>query len=107
MNKEDKILGLIGFSSRTRSFVFGKDGIRSYIKSLQNKKVVIIASDTGKSTKDDTIKRCESFNVPCVVLKTKTKEDLSNALGKTEVSIVGIEDENIVKGILDLVGGDA
>ncbi len=106
--KEKKILNLLGFASRSRSFIYGKDGIRSYLRGTNRHKIVVIASDTGESVKEDTIKRCKSHNAYYYVLRNHNKEDLSNALGKLEISVVGVEDENLAKGIIDLVknGGE-
>lgn len=106
--REEKILNLLGFASRSRSFVFGKDGIRAYIRGKQKNKIIIIASDTGETVKEDTIKRCKSHEVIYYVLKNHDKEALSNALGKLEISVVGVTDENLAAGIIDLVknGGE-
>ncbi|OQY08613.1 MAG: 50S ribosomal protein L7ae [Marinitoga sp. 4572_148] len=108
--KEQKIVNLLGFASRMRKIIFGKDNIREYIRNPKRRnKFVIIASDVGQSIREDTIKRCQSHDVPYVVLKNFTKEQLGRALGKEEISVVGVLDENIVKGIKEVVnvGGDS
>lgn len=110
MTQEDKILGLIGFCSKTRSFVYGKDRVRSYIKNPNPNKFVIIAADCGETVKDDVMKSCEYHKVPFILFKSKNKADLAQALGKEqeEVSVIGLEDFNIIKGILKIVnsGGE-
>lgn len=107
MDKDDKILNLLGFAAKKRCFVFGKDNIRNYIRS-NGEKIVLIANDTGETTREDVIKRCNSFDVNYYIFRSKSKIDLSSKLGKMNVSIIGIEDKNLVKGILDIVkaGGD-
>jgi len=100
--REKKILNLLGFASRSRSFVFGKDGIRAYIRGNQKNKIIIIASDTGDAVKEDTVKRCKSHGIIYYILKDYNKEDLSNAMGKLEISVVGVTDENLAAGIIDL-----
>ena len=106
--REKKILNLLGFASRSRAFVFGKDGIRAYLRSNQRNKIIIIASDTGETVKEDTVKRCKSHEVIYYILRNHNKDDLSNALGKLEISVVGVIDENLAAGIIDLVknGGE-
>ncbi|GAB6190235.1 50S ribosomal protein L7ae family protein [Marinitoga arctica] len=107
---EQKIVNLLGFASRMRKIIFGKDNIREYIRNPKRKnKFIIIASDVGESIKEDTIKRCQSHHVPYVLLKNYKKEKLGRALGKDEISVVGVLDENIVNGIKEVVnvGGDS
>ncbi|WP_129408720.1 L7Ae/L30e/S12e/Gadd45 family ribosomal protein [Marinitoga lauensis] len=107
---EQKVVNLLGFASRMRKIIFGKDNIREYIRNPKRRaKFIIIASDVGDSIKEDTIKRCRSHHVPYVLLKEYTKNELGRSLGKDEISVVGVLDENIVKGILEVVnaGGDS
>ncbi|SHE84469.1 Ribosomal protein L7Ae [Marinitoga hydrogenitolerans DSM 16785] len=107
---EQKVVNLLGFASRMRKIIFGKDNIREYIRNpKRRKKFIIIASDVGESIKEDTIKRCQSHKVPYVLLSNYTKEQLGRALGKDEISVVGVLDENIVNGIKEVVnvGGDS
>ncbi|MBM7559516.1 L7Ae/L30e/S12e/Gadd45 family ribosomal protein [Marinitoga litoralis] len=107
---EKKVVNLLGFASRMRKIVFGKDNIREYIRNpKRRKKFIIIASNVGESIGEDTIKRCESHKVPYITLKNYTKEQLGHALGKDEISVVGVLDENIVDGIKEVVdaGGDS
>ncbi|PWJ86804.1 ribosomal protein L7Ae-like RNA K-turn-binding protein [Oceanotoga teriensis] len=102
---EDKILTLIGFSSRANKFAFGKEGLRSYISKPRKHKLVVIASDASKNTLKDLMNKCSHYGIKYVLLESKNKLDLAKAVGKIEVSAVGIEDESIIKGIIDLVNG--
>ncbi|KLO23063.1 50S ribosomal protein L7 [Marinitoga sp. 1197] len=107
---EQKIINLLGFAARMRKIIFGKDNIREYIRNPKRKsKFIIIASDVGESIKEETIKKCKTYKVPYVLLKNFSKIDLGRSLGKEEISVVGVLDENIVKGIKDVVnaGGDS
>ncbi|MCP5455276.1 MAG: ribosomal L7Ae/L30e/S12e/Gadd45 family protein [Thermotogae bacterium] len=108
MSRDGKILGLLGFAFKSRNFVFGKEGIRAYIRSNQRNKIVLLSSDTGDSTKEDTIKRCKSHEVIYYIFNSVTKSDISDISGKSDISILGITDENIAKGIIDIVinGGE-
>lgn len=99
---EQKILGLIGLAARAGQILYGKKSLRSYIKSYQNKKLIIIPRDAGPRVKLDIIKHCEIFDVPYIEIN-KNKFEFAKLLGKENVSIIGIKNENIVEGILKLI----
>jgi ribosomal protein L7Ae-like RNA K-turn-binding protein len=99
--KEEKILSLLGFASKAKKLVYGKENIRDYIKDQRLKyKVIIIATDAGNRVKKDTKIRCDISNVPYVEIYTKQK--LSHATGMVNVSVLGVSDENLAKSIVNL-----
>ncbi|SHH15410.1 L7Ae/L30e/S12e/Gadd45 family ribosomal protein [Thermosipho atlanticus] len=99
---EKKVLTLLGFASKAKKLVYGKDNIREYIKDFKQKhKVIIIASDAGERVKRDVKIRCEISRVPYI--EFSKKDELSKATGMLNVSVLGIKDENIVKSIIDLI----
>lgn len=98
MNQQ-KILTLLGFASKARKLVYGKDNIRDYIKNPKIKeKLIIIAQDTGERVKKDIKIRCDISNVPFI--EFGTKETLSKATGMLNIGVLGILDENMAKSIL-------
>lgn len=97
--REQKILSYMGFAAKANKIVYGKQGLRNYIRSFQKKKVILIPSDTGSRVKLDVIKHCQIFDVPYIELNS-SKSILAKALGKQNISVVGITDENIIEGIL-------
>lgn len=99
---EQKILSYMGFAAKANKIVYGKQGLRNYIRSFQRKKVILIPKDTGSRVKLDVIKHCQIFDVPYIELNY-TKSDLAKALGKQNISVIGITDENIIEGILKMV----
>jgi len=99
--KEQKILSYMRFASKANKIVYGKQGLRNYIRSFQKKKVVLIPKDTGSRVKLDVIKHCQIFDVPYIELEY-TKSILAKSLGKDNISVVGITDENITEGILKM-----
>jgi ribosomal protein L7Ae-like RNA K-turn-binding protein len=108
INKE-KILGLLGIASKTKKIVFGKVALRNYIsKKYFKNKLVIISVDCGKTVKQDIIKRCDSYNVSYIIPDFLTKEILSKTIGKENVSILGVTEDNLINGIIATVnnGGD-
>jgi ribosomal protein L7Ae-like RNA K-turn-binding protein len=100
--RERKILSYIGFAVKANKIVYGKQGLRNYIRSFHKKKVILIPKDTGSRVKLDVIKHCQIFDVPYLELNC-TKSTLAKALGKQNISVIGITDENIIEGILETV----
>lgn len=97
---EQKILTLLGFASKAKKLVYGKDNIRDYIKNPKLKnKLIIIAKDTGERVKKDIKIRCNISNVP--LIEFSDKKTISKATGMENVAVIGIIDENMVKSILE------
>ncbi|ABR30397.1 50S ribosomal protein L7ae [Thermosipho melanesiensis] len=96
---EQKILTLLGFASKAKKLVYGKDNIRDYIKNTKlRNKIIVMAKDTGERVKKDVKIRCEISNVPYIEIATK--EILSKATGMFNISVLGVLDESMVKSIL-------
>lgn len=69
-------------------------------------KLVWIAKDASERTKLKFVQLCEQFHVPFLV--EGEIAILSQAIGKTNKAILGIEEENIAKQILKIYdGGDS
>jgi len=98
----NKILTYIGFATRARQIVYGKERIRDYIKSPRRYKVLVIAKDASERLKRDLVIRCRKRKVPYII--DFSKDDLGKILGKSEVSAVGIENDDLVKAILNVAG---
>ncbi|MBB6062087.1 ribosomal protein L7Ae-like RNA K-turn-binding protein [Thermosipho japonicus] len=97
---EQKILTLLGFASKAKKLVYGKDNIRDYIKNPKLKnKLIIMAKDTGERVKKDIKIRCDISKVP--LIEFSDKKTISKATGMENVAVIGIIDENMVKSILE------
>ncbi|AIY85705.1 MULTISPECIES: 50S ribosomal protein L7ae family protein [unclassified Thermotoga] len=96
-----KVYSYIGFAVRARKIVFGKERMRAYIRSPREKKLIIIAEDASERTKRDTIMRCENKKVPYVIMFSK--EELGRLLDKPAVSVIGLEEDNLIDAILGMV----
>lgn len=97
-----KVLSLLGFAARSGKIAFGKDMLREYITNVRIKrKVVLIAVDAGERVKKDLRIRCEINRVPYFELSQKS--ELAHAVGKREISAIGVMDPNIVDGILEVL----
>ena len=100
---EDKILSFLGLAAKSNSIVFGKANIKHYLSCPQLKrKLIILARDIGKRVKLETIQNCKNYNVPFIEIN-KTKSEISEAIGKVNISVIGITNESIIHGILDVV----
>ncbi|MGQ9855367.1 MAG: L7Ae/L30e/S12e/Gadd45 family ribosomal protein [Fervidobacterium sp.] len=99
-----KVLSYLGFAARANKIVFGKDMIKEYLNDPRIKdKVLIIAKDAGERVKKDIIIRCDISNVD--YFEILDKKTLAKAVGKKEISVLGIVDENLVKAIKDVLKG--
>ncbi len=97
-----KILGLIGLSARARKVSYGADSVEEQIKK---KKVylVIIAKDSSERTKDKFKKLCEEFQVPMII--GEEIKIMSNAIGKSNKAVIGIEEINLANEIQKINDG--
>ncbi|BBJ29030.1 L7Ae/L30e/S12e/Gadd45 family ribosomal protein [Athalassotoga saccharophila] len=101
MKREESILSILGIASKTGNLILGQKALKTYISSFQKEKLVIFARDHGSSV-DALIKKCQNQGVPFVKLDVD-KARLGKAIGKGEVSAVGIIEETFIRGINKLV----
>ena len=91
----DKALQTLGIAYRAKKLVFGED----VLNNLSSIKLMIIASDISEKSRIRFEKKCNSYNID--ILDSYTSEQLSNALGKNVIKVIGITDEGFKKSILD------
>lgn len=95
------VIQTLGLAYRGRKIEIGD----SLITAIRKNKVylVIIATDCGQASKKKISDKCNSFNVKYVVIGSKL--ELGQALGKVQISAVGISDEGWAKSILKGIPG--
>lgn len=95
------IFQTLGLAYRGRKVLIGDP----LINAIRNNKVylVIIATNCGQATKKKISDKCNSFNVNYVVLGKK--EELGQAIGKINISAIGISDEGWAKSIHKSISG--
>lgn len=99
-----KILGLLGLAARARKIAFGADSVENELKARKIK-VIIVAEDSSKRTKEKFTKLCEQYNIP-IIIKGNIDE-LSKTIGKNNKAIIGIKDINLSNEIIKINdGGD-
>lgn len=96
-NNYRSILSFLGLLYSGRRISFGD----VLLNEIKGKKVnlVIYASDSGDSVKKKLLDKCCFYNVECIELFNKI--ELGNALGKGQLSAIGIYDYKAIKKIKD------
>ena len=91
----DNILSLIGLAYKAKKIYLGKQNL----DNLKDIKYMFIASDASDKTKERFIKKCNYYSIEyCLDING---EQLSKAIGKDNVKIIGINDEAFVEMIKD------
>lgn len=105
MNKESKILGLIGIATKAGKVTSGSEAVKDLIE--KNKvKLVIIANDASNKTTDNFKFICNKKQIPIAIFGTI--ELLSKAIGKPNKAIISITDNNFSEEIYKIIcGGEA
>ncbi|PNR94827.1 50S ribosomal protein L7ae family protein [Petrotoga sp. 9PWA.NaAc.5.4] len=103
--KEEKIIGFLKIAAKSNGIVYGKIGIRNYLKSNKKKKLILLPIDVGERVKKDVLKRCEIFKVSYIEIK-KTKYEISKIIGKENISVIGITNESLAEAILGEISDD-
>lgn len=105
MNKQNKILGLIGLATKAGKISFGTEAVKESV--LRKKaKLVIIAEDASDRLKNVFIQLCEKCRIPIATFCTI--EEISKAIGKENKSVICIKDKNFSEEIYKIIcGGEA
>ncbi len=97
-----KILGLLGLSARARKVCFGADSVEQEIKK-RKVKLIIVAEEASIRTKNKFKKLSEEYNIPIII--SGKIEELSNAIGKNNKAIIGVEEINLSNEIQKINNG--
>ncbi len=102
MINENRVLGLIGISTKAGKISFGTESVKETI--IKNKaKLVIVAEDASDRLKKNIMYECENFKVPIVTFSTIEK--LSKSIGKTNKAVICIKDKNLGEEIYKIICG--
>ena len=83
----DKALNTLGLAYRAKKTILGED----VLKLISKVKLLIIASDISEKSKERLIKKCFFYGID--YLDIYSSQQISNALGKNNIKVVGIVDE--------------
>ena len=98
-NNCSSILSFLGLLFKGRAISFG-DVLLNDIKS-RKLSLVIYTSDSGESVKKKLLDKCCFYKIKTIELFTK--EELGLALGKSQLSAIGIYDKKASDKIMDLL----
>ncbi|NLL30573.1 MAG: 50S ribosomal protein L7ae-like protein [Clostridiales bacterium] len=95
----NKFFNFLGLAKRAGSLIEGY----SKCNEQRNKKDIylfIISKDASESTKKKFTNHCKIKNIKCI--EDFTKEELGVSIGREEVKILAVSDENIAKKLYAL-----
>ncbi|MBN3490693.1 ribosomal L7Ae/L30e/S12e/Gadd45 family protein [Acholeplasma equirhinis] len=83
-------LGTLGLAYRAKKVVLGTDEV---VKALQKGELhmVLLANDAGPNTKKKISDKTKTYQ--CVLNENFSSIELSSALGRKEVKVIGIKDK--------------
>lgn len=91
----DKFLQTLGLAYRAKKVILGED----VLDVINNIKLIIIASDISDKSRERILKKCSFYNIDYI--DSYTSVDISNALGKNNIKVIGIKDEGFKKSLLN------
>lgn len=105
MNIEDRILGLIGISTKARKITFGTDAVLERVIKKKTS-LVVIAKDASEKSKENMKFICKKNKVR--IIEFSTIDKISHAMGKKNKSVICINDKNMGEEIYKIIcGGEA
>ena len=90
----DKILTTLGLAYRAKKAVLGEE----VLNKISKVKLLFIASDISAKSRDRFEKKC--FHYQIAHIDEYSAEELSQALGKNNVRVIGITDEGFKDALL-------
>ena len=88
----DKALQLLGLMYKAKKLVYSEDEVLNHLYEL---KFMLIASDISEKSRERFLKKCSYYKIEYSD-KYNTVE-LSNALGKDNIKVIGMKDKGFVK----------
>lgn len=96
-----KLLSMLGFAKKSGNIIHNTEKVLEYLRKKGKIKLVLIASDCGKSQYDKIISKCVYYNTKYFSIFDRV--ELSKAIGSINSVCIGITDENFAKVIEDLI----
>lgn len=96
----EKLKSMLGFAQKSGNLVSGMDSCEIAMKKGKLK-LLFIASDAANNTMDKASSMCKYREIPYSTLFTK--EELSQAIGKFNRTVVGIVDEKFANRLKELI----
>lgn len=96
---KDKFLGFLGLSKRAGKLLQGYNKCEDALK-YKTVFLIILSEDLAQNTVDKFTNYSEKYNVP--LIRGYKKEQLGEAIGLEEINVLGINDENMSKKLMEL-----
>ncbi len=95
----NSFFNFLGIAKKSGTLIEGYskcDDLRNKIKIS----LFIISNDLSESSKNKFVKHCKERKIPYIIDFSKT--ELGNSIGRDEIMILGINDNNIAQKLLEL-----
>lgn len=94
-----KFFNFLGLTKRSGNLLEGYSKCNEQ-RNIKNIFLFIISNDASESTKKKFIKHCEIKAIPYI--NDFSKEELGDAIGRLEVMIIGVLDNNMAKKLISI-----
>ena len=95
-----KVYTLLGFAQKSGKIISGTNTVESMI-GKPDTKLVILADDSSDSFRKHLVFKCNNVEQRYVVFGTK--DELGNAIGKSQRAVIIVKDNNIANAISDIL----
>lgn len=96
----DKMKRLLGLARNAGKCALGAGATEKAVK-YNKSRIVIIAENSGESTKSKFVNLCKKMNAEYIFCEDKY--ELGEAVGLKEKSVIAVIDEGFAKGVFDCV----
>ena len=99
---QNKVYGLLGLAMKAGKITFGTD---SCLENIESKKIklILIAEDASERNKRHFLEKCKTNAIPYYIFGDT--EHLSSAIGKSNKTVIGIQDKNLAGAIQKVLNG--
>lgn len=97
----NKLLSLLGFAQKAGKLATGDETCELYLRR-KKVKLILLASDAAENTLEKWQRAGKSNNVPVFVIADR--EELSQAIGKVNRTVVAVLDSGFAKQLVKLTG---
>ena len=97
INKANKnYLNILNSMKNSGELVFG---INLLFENIEHVHFVVIAQDISKKNEEKVFKKIKELKIPYVIVGTM--EDLGKIFNKEEITVIGIKDKKMAKGLIE------
>lgn len=96
---KDNLISFLGIAKKAGKCIEGYNKCEESIKK-GNCYLLLISIDAAENTKDKFTTLCDARDIPLIIYYSR--EELSKALGREGMNVVGISDSSISKRLIEL-----